>query len=300
MSFQQEIRQIIRELLFSAPGDESRTLSSDIRNTRLFKILSANPSVARFYPHLYDAPAANPNTRKILQIRSEFFSESDQAEKQQATAQSASAKGSSYMVSSNTRICSHIKVDGVPCGSPALRGEVFCYFHQRMIRGVRTPPKSRLHPVAMLEDENSIQMSLMEVINALIRNTIDVPRARLILRGLHIAVRNSAHARFYRSGAVTEVPEYPEVPENKPPEPALEQAGVLALINKPKPRFPSDYGMTPEQALECGYPPEKMQPPRDLAEANASVARYIQRWMACDAASSAETALAKSAQDSKP
>ena len=63
----------------------------------------------------------------------------------------------------NIRVCTHIKVNGVPCGSPALRGEVFCYFHQRMIRGVRTPAKSRLHPIALIENEKGIQASLMEV-----------------------------------------------------------------------------------------------------------------------------------------
>ena len=63
--------------------------------------------------------------------------------------------------------CTHIKVTGVRCGSPALRGEQFCYFHQRMVRGVRTPPQARLHPIALIEDEESIQAALMEVINAL-------------------------------------------------------------------------------------------------------------------------------------
>jgi hypothetical protein len=82
----------------------------------------------------------------------------------------------------NFPVCTHIKVNGIRCGSPALRQEVFCYFHQRMFRGVPTPPKSRLHPMAMLEDEQSIQASLLEIINALVRNHIDVPRARLIMR----------------------------------------------------------------------------------------------------------------------
>ncbi len=49
-----------------------------------------------------------------------------------------------------------------------LRQEVFCYFHQRMIRGVRTPPKSRLHPIANFEDAQAIQASLMEIVNALV------------------------------------------------------------------------------------------------------------------------------------
>jgi hypothetical protein len=59
----------------------------------------------------------------------------------------------------------------------ALRGEQFCYFHQRMVRGVTTPAKARLHPVALIEDEESLQASLMEIINALARNSIDLRRA---------------------------------------------------------------------------------------------------------------------------
>ncbi len=44
-------------------------------------------------------------------------------------------------VSPNTRLCAHIKVNGIRCGSPSLRQEVFCYFHQRMIRGIPHSPQ---------------------------------------------------------------------------------------------------------------------------------------------------------------
>ncbi|HEY1676480.1 MAG TPA: hypothetical protein VGG04_02130 [Candidatus Sulfotelmatobacter sp.] len=117
----------------------------------------------------------------------------------------------------SSKSCTHIKVTGVRCGSPALRGEQFCYFHQRMVRGVRTPPQARLHPIALIEDEESIQSALMEVINALMRNTIDLKRAALILRALHIAVKNAQRARLNhsRSEAVTEIPNYA-----RPAEPA--------------------------------------------------------------------------------
>ena len=27
------------------------------------------------------------------------------------------------------RLCAHLKSDGLPCGSPALRGQRLCYFH---------------------------------------------------------------------------------------------------------------------------------------------------------------------------
>jgi hypothetical protein len=111
----------------------------------------------------------------------------------------------------NVKLCTHIKVTGVRCGSPALRGEQFCYFHQRMMRGVPTPPQARLHPVALIENEEAIQASLMEVINAIARNTIDLRRADLMLKALHIAVKNSRRVQFdFRSSSiVSEIPEYP-------------------------------------------------------------------------------------------
>ena len=111
----------------------------------------------------------------------------------------------------NTVVCTHIKVSGVQCGSPALRGEQFCYFHQRMFRGVPTPPDSRLHPVALLESDEAIQASIMEVVNALARNTIDLRRADLILKALWIAVKNSRRSRFdiWATRMVTEIPDYP-------------------------------------------------------------------------------------------
>ena len=87
----------------------------------------------------------------------------------------------------NSKSCTHIKVNGVRCEAPALRGEQFCYFHQHAHRGVRRPPRPRLHPRALIESQESIQASLMEVINGLLRNTLDAKRVGLILRAPNIA-----------------------------------------------------------------------------------------------------------------
>jgi hypothetical protein len=89
--------------------------------------------------------------------------------------------------------------------------------------------------MAFLEDAESIQASLMETINALVRNTIDFRRAQLILRALHIAAKNAprAHFNFSRPSMVDEVPQYPAAPEPKPIEAALEQAGVLIYAGRP-------------------------------------------------------------------
>jgi len=126
-------------------------------------------------------------------------------------------------VSPSVKTCTHIKVTGHPCGSPALRGERFCYFHQRMIHGVPTPPRSRIHPMALIENEEGIQAALMETINAIARNTIDLKRAALILRALAIATHNARRVRFDRheSEMVRTIPDYPAAPalqqDNPPP-----------------------------------------------------------------------------------
>jgi hypothetical protein len=124
----------------------------------------------------------------------------------------------------NVKNCTHIKVTGVRCGSPALRGEQFCYFHQRMIRTVKGPD-SRVHHAALLEDEESIQASLIEVVNALLRGTIELKRAELVLRALNTAVRNIRRVRFGTDSnrMVTQVPDYSE-PEAEVDESAPAQA----------------------------------------------------------------------------
>jgi hypothetical protein len=202
------LRQIISEQLLATPAGTK----FDVRNTLFFNILRANPLLARFYADLFRRHGANPSLIKDLETRSANFFSPDQSTKNPPTEMK---KGSKTMaVNPNTRVCTHIKVNGIRCGSPSLRQEVFCYFHQRMIRGVRTPPKSRLHPIANFEDEQAIQASLMEVVNAIVRNQIDVPRARLVLRALSIAVRNSSKTHFdcWKSDMVRDVPEYPAAP----------------------------------------------------------------------------------------
>jgi hypothetical protein len=219
------LRQIISEKLLATPAGTK----FDIRNTLFFNILCANPLLARFYADFFRRHGANPSIIKDLETRSAIFFAPDKSTK--------TTKGSNMAVNPNTRVCTHIKVNGIRCGSPSLRQEVFCYFHQRMIRGVRTPPKSRLHPIANFEDTQAIQVSLMEVVNALVRNQIDVPRARLVLRALSIAVRNASKVRFdcWQSDMVKEIPEYPAAPPAASPFAiAAAQAAALTSISTPQ------------------------------------------------------------------
>jgi hypothetical protein len=175
------------------PESKLRPVPKNSTNSFVRKILLANPLFPRFYADV--VLAARPNSHEARILRTHYSK--------------ILAKVNPTM---STQSCTHIKVSGVRCDSPAMRGEQFCYFHQNAHRGVRRPPQSRLHPIALIEDEESIQYALMEVINALMRNTIDYKRANLIIRALHIAAKNASRVRYGFQGkyGVKQVPDYAE------------------------------------------------------------------------------------------
>ena len=236
--------------------------------SQLIKILRVNPWLSRFYAGYFDLCASNPSAINNLGVRSENSSDPD--------SKALNPKGPNPMsLNKNIRSCTHIKVNGVPCGSPALHREAFCYFHQRMIRGVATPPKSRLHPIANIENAESIQVSLMEVINALVRNTIDLRRAQLILRALNIAVRNSSRVHFdiYKDEMVREVPDYPAAPEpQKPAEPAISAAVASTPAPAADVKPAKTARVTPPQttAPAASADPARPKPPARVTAAAAA------------------------------
>src|ERR1700686_5309569 len=171
------------------PSHAADRVKSYVRN-----ILLASPAFPRLYADVVISSAPNSHEAKIL------------ARNYQKIVERTSMP--------NFKNCTHIKVTGVRCGSPALRGEQFCYFHQRMLRPVKGPPASRVHHAALLEDEESIHASLIEIVNALLRGTIELKRAELILRALNTAVRNIRRVKFSQNAnhMVTETPDYPTPP----------------------------------------------------------------------------------------
>lgn len=87
--------------------------------------------------------------------------------------------------------CRHIQPTGKRCGSPALRGEPFCYFHhptrRPQRRPVARPAAFTLPPITCHED---VQIALSEVISRLANNTLDIKRATMIMDSLRMAQAN--------------------------------------------------------------------------------------------------------------
>jgi hypothetical protein len=104
------------------------------------------------------------------------------------------------------RTCEHIKSNGEFCGSPALRGRAHCYFHLsvlgRRLRMQKHIMQGECHHLQLptLEDGNSIQMALMQVMEALLRDQIDNKLAGLLLYGLQIASSNLQQGANFAQG----------------------------------------------------------------------------------------------------
>jgi hypothetical protein len=178
----------------------------------------------------------------------------------------------------NVRNCTHIKVTGQRCGSPALRREFFCYFHTRVIKGVQQRVDMRLDSMALLEDCEAIQLSIMHVVDGLVKGTLDPTRARLIIQALRIAARNAKNVRFddvhYRANEqpmVRQVPNYArqyliEHPEAGPP---LSKCGAGALAREADTKCGADIPVCEPKATP---PAERETPAPAIALQNASPA----------------------------
>jgi hypothetical protein len=141
--------------------------------------------------------------------------------------------------------CRHVLASGRTCDSPALAKSAWCYFHTRMHhrqsqrqaarhthrradgRFAALPAPSENHietidygsyPVtqpatfentpldlAPLEDNASIQLALIDVLQALAANQLDPKRAGLLLYGLQVASANVQKMHIPISAAVRSV-----------------------------------------------------------------------------------------------
>jgi len=106
------------------------------------------------------------------------------------------------LYSPNIPRCQHIKINGTQCGSPALRRNKFCFFHKkwRETRIALNANRARRARAALelpvLEDANSIQISLMQVMRLIVSGQIDPKTAGLLLYALQTASSNLGRTSF--------------------------------------------------------------------------------------------------------
>ena len=101
--------------------------------------------------------------------------------------------------------CQHIKVNGTLCGSPALRRNRFGYFHklhheervELNLDRLKTARRRRITiDLPVLEDANSIQVSLMQIMRLIVTGQIEGKTAGLLLYALQTASANLPRTTF--------------------------------------------------------------------------------------------------------
>lgn len=129
----------------------------------------------------------------------------------------------------NTHQCTHVKADGLRCGSPALRGQSFCYFHHHS-PDHRPRTQARVVQIPFPENAAAIQVAIHNVMLAIIDRRIEERRASQLLWALQIAAGQGRQLPFNNSilmsRTVTELPDY-ELEELKEKE---EERRILAEV----------------------------------------------------------------------
>ena len=100
----------------------------------------------------------------------------------------------------HVQLCSHIKTNGIPCGSPALRERRFCHFHDKW-KSTRMALTSALggerasFTLPILEDAESIQVALMQIMQLLMIGELEPRKAGVLLYALQTASLNLRQMR---------------------------------------------------------------------------------------------------------
>jgi hypothetical protein len=107
----------------------------------------------------------------------------------------------------NIHRCEHIKANGTQCGSPSIHNKRLCFFHGRWQEqrlaladsGASVPAGVSIAPalnMPVLEDANSVQVAIMQVMSLLLTGQVEHKTAALLLYGLQTASCNLRHSTF--------------------------------------------------------------------------------------------------------
>ena len=139
-------------------------------------------------------------------------------------------------------ICEHIKDNGLRCGSPAIRGRHFCYFHSRAHKPVGRFGH-RLYRAPVVDSVEALQVAAAHVMQALATSDVPTQQANSMIAALNLA-KNLLRMRSYytdkeRASMATEIP------------PAMEEVlGLVTRVEDPSPAEPERKPVRPELSSE--------------------------------------------------
>ena len=117
--------------------------------------------------------------------------------------------------------CRHRKVNGVRCGSPALAGGPYCYFHFHIYTG-------DTQHLPVIEDGNSIAFIIGMIVRELASGRMEVRRANSMLYALQNTVSLLKYLDFEPDPQLLEDDEDDDEPSHPPPSggPSGESSGT--------------------------------------------------------------------------
>ncbi len=154
------------------------------------------------------------------------------------------------------KYCQHVRENGTFCGSGAVKGRAFCYFHlrvraRRLAMAQAQSQEKTWHPeLPPLEDMHAVQVALMQVADGLAQDAIDPRRAGLLLYALQQAASNIRATTGWIIGSPFEVS-------------SAKEGAVVEY-----PGLESEFGLPPRIDLDA--PPHELFPPPPPTLANMS------------------------------
>jgi hypothetical protein len=95
--------------------------------------------------------------------------------------------------------CRHIRVNGERCRALAMQDAPFCWFHRNIRRRPKKEGPEPILDLPTLEDAESIQLALSDVICSLAAGRINSKSAGTLLYGLQIAGSNLRKTQLHYS-----------------------------------------------------------------------------------------------------
>src|ERR1700722_20874378 len=87
--------------------------------------------------------------------------------------------------------CRHIMPGGGQCHGYSLRGGDLCYFHDRRHFAAQKPVSLMDSiEIPLLEDRCAIQVTITQILRAVVNKTIERPQAQLLVYGLQLALQS--------------------------------------------------------------------------------------------------------------
>jgi hypothetical protein len=85
--------------------------------------------------------------------------------------------------------CTHIKCSGETCESPAIKNEMFCWYH-------KLPALCGPYELPFIEDPRSYQVAMMRVCHQISNGRVKPRQARMLLKAVAMAGENMKHGKL--------------------------------------------------------------------------------------------------------